>query len=560
MRRGSRAGRVEGVRGVPVALQLPLWGVEKSGPFAIRFKRSRQGRARPERRPAKKEPPREIGRGRGLLRSVASVTDYEIGLFPRSAVGAAVRDPRRAASFARVVVVCTDLAALSLAAAVATSASGATLGRGSLLPLIAFGTVWLLAALVFGLYDRKSRLDRSALDELGTILHVTTLTVWLVCLGAAQFGASSFGVVELATFGLVGVPTIALGRSGANAFLRREGAGSQRVVIVGAGDIGQLLGRKLLQHPERGVELVGFVDTAPKERRRELREVPSLGGFDELVTAASCNQVDRVVIAFSNESVQDLIELVRSLRKFDVQVDLVPRLFDVVGPEAALDSVQGISLLSLGRVRLSPASRAVKRGMDLAIAGVALVLVAPVFAVIAYAIKRDSPGPVFFRQTRLGIDRREFTLFKFRTMSALTDDAAHRDYIGTIADRLSEAGLDGLYKLERDDAVTRVGRWLRRTSLDELPQLVNVLRGDMSIVGPRPCLPYELEFFAPHHFERFTVPAGLTGLWQVRARACSSFGEALDMDVAYATAPSLRLDLSLILQTPFQLFRGNTTH
>jgi lipopolysaccharide/colanic/teichoic acid biosynthesis glycosyltransferase len=123
----------------------------------------------------------------------------------------------------------------------------------------------------------------------------------------------------------------------------------------------------------------------------------------------------------------------------------------------------------------------------------------------------------------------------------------------------ASVGANGLYKLDRADAVTPFGRWLRKTSLDELPQLVNVLKGDMSLVGPRPCLEYETEHFAPHHFERFLVPAGITGLWQVTARAHSTFGEALDMDVAYARGWSLGLDIRLLLRTPFEVLRSGET-
>jgi lipopolysaccharide/colanic/teichoic acid biosynthesis glycosyltransferase len=162
---------------------------------------------------------------------------------------------------------------------------------------------------------------------------------------------------------------------------------------------------------------------------------------------------------------------------------------------------------------------------------------------------------VLFRQTRLGQDMRPFTFYKFRTMRVDTDDAAHRRYIAETMNGSALVNGNGLYKLERADAVTAAGRWLRRTSLDELPQLLNVLRGDMSLVGPRPCLPYETEWFEPHHFTRFSVPQGITGLWQVRARAHSTFGEALELDVAYARNWSLGLDLSLILRTPFQLLR-----
>jgi lipopolysaccharide/colanic/teichoic acid biosynthesis glycosyltransferase len=157
------------------------------------------------------------------------------------------------------------------------------------------------------------------------------------------------------------------------------------------------------------------------------------------------------------------------------------------------------------------------------------------------------------------MDLREFTLFKFRTMRDGTDDAPHREYVGQIMSPAALPSSNNLYKLERPDSVTKVGRWLRRTSLDELPQLLNVLRGDMSLVGPRPSIPYELELFAPHHYERFLVPAGLTGLWQVEARAHATFVEALDLDVAYVRGWSLGLDLRLLLRTPLLIFRSQET-
>ena len=157
------------------------------------------------------------------------------------------------------------------------------------------------------------------------------------------------------------------------------------------------------------------------------------------------------------------------------------------------------------------------------------------------------------------MDMHEFTLLKFRTMREGTDDAPHREYLKQIMSVDALPSSNNLYKLERPDAVTRVGRWLRKTSLDELPQLINVVRGEMSLVGPRPAIPYELELYAPHHFERFVVPAGLTGLWQVEARAHSTFGEALELDVIYARSWSLGLDLRLLLRTPLLIFRKRET-
>jgi lipopolysaccharide/colanic/teichoic acid biosynthesis glycosyltransferase len=150
---------------------------------------------------------------------------------------------------------------------------------------------------------------------------------------------------------------------------------------------------------------------------------------------------------------------------------------------------------------------------------------------------------------------KEFTALKFRTMKVDTDASAHREYIRRIMSTAAESESSGLYKLERPDSTTRTGRWLRKTSLDELPQLINVLRGDMSLVGPRPCIPYEAENFHAHHHERFLMPQGITGLWQVTARANATYLEALDLDVAYVRDWSLGLDLRLLLRTPFQMLR-----
>jgi len=242
-----------------------------------------------------------------------------------------------------------------------------------------------------------------------------------------------------------------------------------------------------------------------------------------------------------------------------VEIDVVPRLFEAVGLRIANHSIEALPLVGLPRARLSWSSRLVKRLIDLLGASLLLLLTSPLLLVIAILIKRDSPGPVLFKQTRLALGMRPFTALKFRTMRVGTDDLAHREYIKQTMSANAHVGANGIYKLDRADDITRVGRWLRRRSLDELPQLINVLRGDMSLVGPRPCIEYETELFKPHQFERFLVPAGLTGLWQVAARANSTFGEALDMDVAYARGWSLGLDLRLLCRTPMEILRQRGT-
>jgi exopolysaccharide biosynthesis polyprenyl glycosylphosphotransferase len=325
-------------------------------------------------------------------------------------------------------------------------------------------------------------------------------------------------------------------------------------LIVGAGDVGQLVARKLGQHPEYAIELVGFVDDDPRVARADV-EVNLLGGVDGLVDLVEQHDVDRVIVAFSGKPDARTLALVRLLPLDDVVVDVVPRLFELIGPRATLHSIEGVPVVALPPTHVNRASLATKRVIDLTLASFAVVLTAPLFVYIAYRIKRDSPGPIFYRQTRLGYGMRPFTALKFRTMATGTDDREHRDYIRSTMSSDAELGPTGVYKLERTDAITRVGGWLRRSSLDELPQLINVLLGEMSLVGPRPCIPYEVEHFQPHHFERFLVPQGITGLWQVSARSSSTFGEALEMDVAYARGWSLGLDLRLLFRTPFALHR-----
>jgi lipopolysaccharide/colanic/teichoic acid biosynthesis glycosyltransferase len=200
-----------------------------------------------------------------------------------------------------------------------------------------------------------------------------------------------------------------------------------------------------------------------------------------------------------------------------------------------------------------------KRAIDVVLSALLLVVLSPLLAILVVWIRLDSPGPALFRQRRLGMHRREFTILKFRTMRVGTSSDPHRSYIRETMVGTADSNGNGVFKLERAGDVTSLGRWLRRSSLDELPQLFNVLRGEMSLVGPRPCIPYELDNFAPHHFERFLTPPGLTGLWQVTSRARSTFGEALDMDVAYVRGWSLGLDLALLCRTPVQLLRSEGT-
>ena len=432
---------------------------------------------------------------------------------------------------------------------------GGGIGSEAVIIVVAI-PAWVVAAKLRGLYDHDDeRAGHSTADEFANVFQLITLGVWLFFVSSWLFGLSSPSQKKLTLFWLLAIATVTVSRAAARTIARRQTAYLQNTIIVGAGDIGQLIGRKLLQHPEYGINLIGFVDAEPKERREDLGGLQLLGAPDDLGEIVRQNDVERVIIAFSNDRHEHLLGVVYSLREHNLQIDVVPRLFEAVNPNVGIHTIEGLPLLGLPPSRILRSSRWCKRCLDLVVASVLLVLTAPLLVLIAFLIRRDSPGPVFFRQTRLGMDMREFTLFKFRTMWDGTDEKPHREYIRGTMDASAQPAPNNLYKLQRPEAVTRVGRWLRTMSLDELPQLLNVLRGDMSLVGPRPCIPYETEFFAPHHFERFLVPAGLTGLWQVEARAHSTFGEALQLDVAYARGWSFGLDLRLLARTPFVALR-----
>jgi exopolysaccharide biosynthesis polyprenyl glycosylphosphotransferase len=466
------------------------------------------------------------------------------------------RRARRRGSLVRRMLVLADIVGLVTAYVVVdllTTGGAVDLLRCAL--LLATLPVWVVLAKVYGLYDQdEARTHHPTTDDLLGVFHVVTVGTWVFYGGGRLLGLLNPNMPRAVAFWLLAIVLMTVCRLVARARCRKSLAFIQNTIVVGAGDVGQSVARKLLRHPEYGMNLVGFVDSRPKPRQDGLEHVALLGAPSALPGLVQLLDVERVVIAFSNELSGDILAMVRTLNETtQVQIDVVPRFFELVGPNAKVDTVEGLPLLELPPPRLSRSSFLVKRGIDIVGASVALIVTAPLFAYIAWRIKRDSPGPVFFRQTRLALSQRPFTALKFRTMKVDVDADAHRAYIERIMDPTVAPNGNGLYKLERDDAITPVGRWLRKTSLDELPQLINVLRGDMSLVGPRPCIPYETEHFLPQHFDRFLVPAGITGLWQVTARGRSTFREALDMDVAYARGWSLGLDLRLLCRTPLQV-------
>jgi exopolysaccharide biosynthesis polyprenyl glycosylphosphotransferase len=434
------------------------------------------------------------------------------------------------------------------------AAGGVALARENSLWYLGAVALGVVLAKLHGLYDRdEERAYHSTVDDITGVFRTLTETSFFLLVASTVY--APLPARDVLLFWGLAIPLVLAGRATARSICRRSPAYVQNTAILGAGDIGQLIARKILQHPEYGINLVGFIDSSPKERRGDLGDLSTLGPPEDLDRLVRELDLDRIIVAFSGETTEDTLALVRSLRGRPIQIDIVPRLFEAVGPSTAIHAIEGLPVMGLPAVRISRSSRWMKRTFDLTIGLAMLLVLSPLLAFIALRVKLGSPGPVIFKQTRLAMDRRPFEMLKFRTMHADTDAGAHRDYIRATMSPSASPTESGLYKLDRPDDVTSFGAWLRRTSLDELPQLLNVVRGDMSLVGPRPCIPYETEFFEPHHFERFLVPQGVTGLWQVEGRALMTPKEALDLDVAYARGWSLGLDLSLILRTISQLIR-----
>jgi exopolysaccharide biosynthesis polyprenyl glycosylphosphotransferase len=408
--------------------------------------------------------------------------------------------------------------------------------------------IWIVVAKLYGLYERdEERTDHSTTDEFAGVFHMITVCTGLVAVGSYATHIAHPFVGKIVVFWAAAIVLVSSGRAAARAYCRRHVSYLQNTIIVGAGDVGQLIGKKLLKHPEYGINLLGFVDDAPKERREDLGHVTMLGPVDRLPALVRLFDVERVVIAFSQDSHERTLDLIRSMKDMDIQIDVVPRLFELVGPNFDMHSVEGVPLLGLPPPRLSRSSMLLKRTFDLALTIPGLVALAPVFALIALLIKRDSPGPVFFRQVRMGCNGQTFRIWKFRTMSADADE--RKPEVAHLNKHLLDGGDPRMFKIPDDPRETRFGRWLRRHSLDELPQLFNVLRGEMSLVGPRPLILDEDRHVLEWARQRLNIKPGCTGPWQVQGRSGIPFEEMVRLDYLYVTGWSVLGDLKLVGRT-----------
>jgi exopolysaccharide biosynthesis polyprenyl glycosylphosphotransferase len=401
---------------------------------------------------------------------------------------------------------------------------------------------WFVIAFVANLYGAEDlRSWASGVQEVPRTLLAALILSWPLFAATTLLGANH-AVLTAATAALGTALLSPIARAAARAYVHKKEPLQQRCLIVGSGMVaGQLIDR-LQTQSQFGLVPFGFVDDEVHDRGS--LELPQLGGLGDLEDILRVHQVDRVIIAFSRASHEQLLRAIRACRDRRVAVDVVPRLFEFLDGARALDQVGGLPLLSIGAPRLTRASRLAKRALDAVVGGGALLVLSPLFAAIAIAIKLESRGPVFFRQERAGRGGEPFEVFKFRSMY---QDAEARKAEFQAANDIDDGVM---FKMHKDPRVTRTGRLLRRYSLDELPQLFNVLAGQMSLVGPRPLILRETAALAETwHQRRLDLRPGLTGPWQVSGRSDIPFQDMVRFDYQYVAGWSLVRDLEILLAT-----------
>jgi exopolysaccharide biosynthesis polyprenyl glycosylphosphotransferase len=413
--------------------------------------------------------------------------------------------------------------------------------------VVAFLPLYALLAKMAGLYDRDQFvLHKTTLDEAPTLVAVAAIFALAVeGVQAIQYTGGSHPLPLWAILTVVLVVTRASAR-----FVTVRTTATERVLVIGDAATTALVRRKLAGDPGLNATVVGRVaaDAEPQELGDRL-----LGPVGDLPAVLEEHRIERVVVAPRLQGGEDVVDVIRLAKACGVRVAVFPRMLEVIGTSVEFDDLGGHLLLGVRGFGLSPSSRLLKRAFDTVVTSGMLILLAPALLMIAAAIKATSRGPILFRQTRVGRNGREFQMLKFRTMVHGADERKHEVV------ELNQAA--PMFKIVNDPRTTQVGRWLRRRSLDELPQLFNVLWGDMSLVGPRPLIPDEDRLFSGWQRRRYHVAPGITGPWQILGSSRVPMSDMVTIDYLYCANWSLWLDAKVLARTiPYVLSRRSAEY
>jgi exopolysaccharide biosynthesis polyprenyl glycosylphosphotransferase len=411
---------------------------------------------------------------------------------------------------------------------------------------IAAVPIWLGIFTAYHLYDNDNqRISIASFDEVQDLFHAMlagSLGFLILSQGASHLaGWWIYSAVEEFIFVATALVLILIVRGSVRSWVFPRVMRPRRTLIVGGGREALLVHRKLEAHPEYGLDVVGFLGGSGEESSN--LPGPLLGSHEDIATIVDELDIDRVLLASEVANHEDMLDLVRTVRRPDVQVSIVPRYFEIFTSHAILDEVEGMPVVTLAPMNLGRSSRLLKRSFDVACSAFGLLVISPFLLAIAIAIRIDSRGGALYHQPRRGRRGSTFNIVKFRTMRVGAEqDRGQVQHMNEV---------DGpLFKIKgTDPRVTRVGAFLRRTSLDELPQLWNVLKGEMSLVGPRPFVVYEADQITGWALRRLDMTPGITGLWQVLGRNDMPFEEMTKLDYLYVTNWSVWWDLKILFQT-----------
>lgn len=410
--------------------------------------------------------------------------------------------------------------------------------------------LWLGASVANGVYEPAKVLRWY--QELGRVVGAAVIGTILIA-GTLYMSFRQVSRLQFIYFFTLSLSFVIAHRALLRIFHRllgrsRPGWGS-RILIVGAGDLGRKVARVILDHSRWGYRLIAFLDDDASKHGQVIQGAPVEGDIAELHGIVHARSIDEVWVALPARAHGQLEWIVAELEKMPARIKVVPDYYSLALVQAKTEILGGIPLIGLREPVITGTTRLVKRAFDLLIASVSLVVLSPLLLTIAILIRLDSPGPIFFSQKRAGENNRLFDMLKFRTMVVGAEDR-----IEEIA-RQSESGAV-IHKRPDDPRVTRTGRFLRRYSLDELPQLMNVLKGEMSLVGPRPEMPWLVDRYDSWQRKRFAVPQGITGWWQINGRSDKPMHLNTEDDLYYVFNYSLWLDVLILLRTPGVVLRG----
>jgi len=423
------------------------------------------------------------------------------------------------------------------------------LSHAALIPMII--TIWSYALVSFGAY--RSPRTSTVFDYAWSVVRAIATGLALLLFLLFLFNVHYVSRMVIVIFAVLDAISLVSLRVVAIAYFRtslRRGQNLHKALIIGAGQRAARLAEVLQQNSEWGLDIIGHLDPDPSQIDASLLQAPILGSPDNITEVLKNHVVDEVIVAIPRVMLGDVERIAMACEEEGVRLRFMADVFDISVARFSLVQLSGVPLLTLEPIAQDERKLMVKRLFDLAMTIMMLPVIAPLMAVIALAIKLDSKGPVLFVQHRVGLNKRRFPMFKFRTM------VVGSERMQAQLEHMNEAQ-GPIFKIANDPRITRTGRWLRRTSLDELPQLFNVLRGEMSLVGPRPMSERDVNLFE-HGVQRkrFSVKPGLTCLWQVSGRSQLPFAKWLELDLYYIKNWSLLLDLKILFKTVPVVIRG----